>query len=92
MEVALAVENVSAVFRISNSFDPRTPPDAARLFARFYRADKSRGRNKEGVDLGLSLAREIFRAHGGDLRSEFLASDRIAFVGELPLSPASHAS
>ena len=41
--------------------------DRERIFERFYRADQSHSRQIEGVGLGLSLSREIARAHGGDL-------------------------
>ena len=33
----------------------------------FYRIDKSRGQNKSGVGLGLSIANDIIRAHGGNI-------------------------
>ncbi|SFL69011.1 sensor histidine kinase [Rugamonas rubra] len=38
-----------------------------RLFDRFYRADHAHNRRIAGVGLGLSLARDIARAHGGAL-------------------------
>jgi len=33
----------------------------------FYRIDKSRGQNKSGVGLGLSIANDIIRSHGGNI-------------------------
>jgi signal transduction histidine kinase len=40
------------------------------VFEPFYRVDKSRCKEKGGYGLGLSLARRIMLAHGGDLRLE----------------------
>ena len=33
----------------------------------FYRIDKSRGQNKSGVGLGLSITNDILRSHGGQI-------------------------
>jgi signal transduction histidine kinase len=54
--------------------------DQARLFDRFYRVDTARSREVEGAGLGLSLAREIARAHGGTLRLKESRSGRTCFV------------
>jgi len=42
--------------------------EIAHIFERFYRGDESR--STEGAGLGLSLARAIARAHGGDITVE----------------------
>ena len=36
----------------------------------FYKIDKSRGQNKSGVGLGLSITNDIIRSHGGDISFE----------------------
>lgn len=43
--------------------------DRERIFDRFVRLDTPRSRVDGGTGLGLAIAREIARAHGGDLRA-----------------------
>ena len=37
------------------------------VFKPFYRIDKSRSLNKSGVGLGLSIAQDIIKSHGGNI-------------------------
>ena len=55
---------------ISNSTDAITPEVRPRFFDRFFRGDVAHNRSIDGHGLGLSLSREIARAHGGDLTLE----------------------
>lgn len=70
---------------VSNS-GPSIPAEAqSRLFERFYRGDASRTRAVEGAGLGLSLSRELARAHGGELRLVRSDAEGTVFELELPL-------
>lgn len=73
------------IFRISNTGAPIPPGDHDRIFERFYRADSSHSRTIEGSGLGLSLAREIARAHGGELKLESSDDRKTTFVLTLTL-------
>jgi heavy metal sensor kinase len=52
--------------RVGNTGPGIRPEDKDRVFDRFFRGDQSRSQQK-GHGLGLSICREIVRAHGGDM-------------------------
>ncbi len=65
---------------------PGIPPaDRERVFDRFVRLDDTRARTEGGTGLGLAIAREIARAHGGDLTAED-AQTGARFALTLPLA------
>ena len=66
----LRLENDHAVVRIGNTGTGVSAADCEKVFERFYRAEPSRSGRVEGVGLGLSLAREVVRAHHGELLLE----------------------
>lgn len=81
----LSREDEQAVVCISNAIDSSAHIDPARLFERFYRGDPAHSRNVDGCGLGLSLSREIARAHGGEVMIEALTETQITFCLRLPL-------
>ncbi|WP_082065306.1 sensor histidine kinase [Aliterella atlantica] len=69
---------------ITNSSQGIIISDKERIFERFHRGDPARTRKVEGTGLGLSLSREIARAHGGDLILDSTSSERTTFTLKLP--------
>jgi len=59
-----------------------SPNDLPRIFDRFYRCDQSR--STPGIGLGLSLARTIARAHGGDITITSVLNQGSTFTITLP--------
>ncbi|MEC8906833.1 MAG: ATP-binding protein [Verrucomicrobiota bacterium] len=55
-----------------------------KIFERFYRVDTARGPGKSGFGLGLSLARVIAKAHGGELILSSSEGGVNCFVMTLP--------
>ena len=59
--------------------------DLERIFERFYQVDKSRpGSRSRGVGLGLSIAYEIVRAHGGSITVRNNIPQGSVFVVQIP--------
>ncbi len=83
IEVRLSSGNGKASVIVSNIGEAIPLADRERIFDRFYRADKARSAAIRGTGLGLSLSREILRAHGGELNLK--SSDGRRTVFELTL-------
>ena len=77
--IQLKRDGQSAEFTIMNTGTSIPREDREKVFDRFYRGDPSRNRKVDGVGLGLSLAREIARAHRGELTLQDTPDGIIAF-------------
>jgi signal transduction histidine kinase len=62
--------------------------DLPRIFARFFRGDRSR--SLPGTGLGLNLTLAIARAHGGDIKVTSLPGKGSTFIMTLPRSSLPH--
>jgi len=67
IRVALESTGAQVHVTIGNSGPGIPEADQGLVFSRFHRVDDARQRKVDGIGLGLSLAREIARAHGGEL-------------------------
>jgi len=84
VQFELQLEADHVLIRVANTGSQIPTADRDRIFERFYRADPARSGRVEGTGLGLSLAREIVRAHGGDLSLETSDDDFTRFAINLP--------
>ena len=60
------------------------PAEQTKVFERFYRVDKARGRAAGGAGLGLAIARWIIEQHGGSITVESAANKGSRFSLEIP--------
>jgi len=83
-QVRLTIEGDETVVEIRDHGPGLAPDELERVFTPFYRGVEARTSSKQGVGLGLSSARSIVRAHGGDIRLS-LPGDGLLVQVRLPL-------
>jgi two-component system OmpR family sensor kinase len=78
-----------AVLEVADEGPGMTAEQAGRIFDRFYRIDPSR-QHSDGATagLGLSIARSLARAHGGDVELETALGEGACFRLTLPATEA----
>jgi two-component system, OmpR family, phosphate regulon sensor histidine kinase PhoR len=82
--VALERQGEAVACRVADSGIGIPAEDQARVFERFYKADKARERSKEGSGLGLAIAQRIVELHHGTIMLESAPGAGSAFTVSLP--------
>jgi len=73
------------IVKIVNSSQDISLSERDRIFERFHRGDSTQIQKIEGSGFGLSLAREIARAHGGDIKLDAAILGQTGFILSLPV-------
>lgn len=84
VHVACHTEADRTLFSVTDSGPGIPAQDLPHLFAPLYRGEASRNRRTGGAGLGLTIARRILRAHGGDLTARNHIDGGAVFIGTLP--------
>ncbi|MCC5822600.1 MAG: PAS domain-containing protein [Phycisphaerales bacterium] len=79
-----APENSGLIIHVIDTGIGIDPEECGRIFDRFYRANDRRIAHVTGSGLGLALAREIARLHGGDITVESKMDEGSTFTITLP--------
>jgi len=82
--ICCAEKNDSVVVTVTDHGQGISPADLGRVFERFYRGRLARDR-VSGTGMGLAIAREIVRGHGGDIRVDSRFGEGSEFSFTLPL-------
>jgi heavy metal sensor kinase len=86
LSVRRARENGGEIQVTVSDTGPGIPSEhLSHLFERFYRVDRARSRELGGVGLGLAIARELARAHGGDISVNSVPGEGSTFTVHLCL-------
>ncbi|MEG0570768.1 MAG: HAMP domain-containing sensor histidine kinase [Oscillospiraceae bacterium] len=71
---------------VKNSGAGISKEEMPKIFDRFYKTDKSRGLDKNGVGLGLYIVRSIVNLHGGDIMVNSTQGEFCEFVFSLEIA------
>ena len=85
-QVGVSVEQSknAAVVRVKDTGPGFSPEEAEKIFDRFHRAPQARQQHSQGSGLGLSIARSIALAHGGDITVESHPGAGSTFSVQIP--------
>ena len=87
VEVSLFREADRVVIAVRDTGPGIAPDEVERIFQPFVRLDPARAEVPDGAGLGLSIARSIVAAHGGELTVESTPGAGSVFTVRLPLAP-----
>jgi two-component system phosphate regulon sensor histidine kinase PhoR len=83
--VTVSHANDQIIFAVEDTGYGISQEDQARLFNKFFRSSDERVQNEPGSGLGLSLAQEIVRLHGGQISVRSQLGQGSTFTMTLPI-------
>ena len=88
ISLQLTARKKSAIITVSNTTkEIISEGDLQNIFDRFYRSDVSRNSETGGHGIGLSIAKAIVEAHGGDIEASTETGKDFTICAVLPLKP-----
>lgn len=84
IRVKVTVQNKIATVSISNSGIGVSTEELSHIFERFYKTDKSRSFDRQGVGLGLYIVKTIVTLHGGRIHAEGSEGNYCNIIFTLP--------
>lgn len=84
LEFTYREEGDKTLVAVRNSGDGITPEEISKVFDRFYKSDKSRSLDKNGVGLGLYIVKTVLNLHGGEIFIRSELGQYTEFVFSLP--------
>ncbi|WP_433231728.1 sensor histidine kinase [Actinomadura formosensis] len=85
VRLSLREEAGTAVLGVADDGPGVPAADRERIFERFVRLDDARSRDEGGAGLGLAIARDLVRAHGGSLTAREAPGGGALFEARLPV-------
>ncbi len=83
--VSVVLDEATAILRVTDTGPGIDEDQQKRIFDRFYQVEGSERRRHGGAGIGLALARELARLHGGELRVESTVGQGATFILTLPV-------
>ena len=84
LDFSFNVDGNMTYISIKNTGEGLSKEEISRVFERFYKTDRSRGIDKNGVGLGLYIVRSIINLHGGTIFVRSTKGEFTEFVFSIP--------
>lgn len=84
IEIHAVEEPERVTVSIRNSGPGISPDDVKMIFDRFYKTDKSRSQDKNGMGLGLYIVKTMVQLHGGEIHMESVENEYTLFEFWIP--------
>ena len=91
VSVVVRAAEDDAVLEVTDTGIGISAEDMPHVFTRFWRGEKSRSRATGGAGIGLSIVKELVRAHGGHVSVESDPSGGSVFRVVIPQATRPHA-